>query len=172
MRRLHVHDPTPFDFWQLVDFLLNERTTIPQSSPSVRCSDAELFQAIEREVGLEVGRDNKARGLLYVGVRDRSGESAFASALKTFQGVARVSLLSRRPAGNIAKPEEVNPLVHRVFLDTDEELAVHDFVLYLSEQSAYGLIQRAGGATFHTCDAPLVDALVAKLQSRYDLQVS
>jgi hypothetical protein len=150
--------------------LLSEGTAIPQSSPSVRVSDGELMAAAQRELGLEVSRDSKARGLFYAGARDRASEHAVLAALKGFEGLARVCLLGRRAVGNVAKPAEGNPLVTRIFVDDESEMGSHDVLFYLSERSAYGLIQRANGPIFHTSDAPLVDALVAKLQARYDLQ--
>jgi hypothetical protein len=54
--------------------------------------------------------------------------------------------------------------------DGDKRFADHAFVLFLSEHSAYALLAGPGGRVFHTSDAPLVDALVAKLQNLYDLQ--
>lgn len=60
-----------------------------------------------------------------------------------------------------------------VFLEGDERLARHEFLLWMGDGSAYGLLQRRGrGATwgFHTSDPTLVEGLVSKLQTAYDLQ--
>jgi hypothetical protein len=68
---------------------------------------------------------------------------------------------------------EAHPGLTPVFLEGDEEMSRHEFIFWLSEHAAYGLIQRRGmGATwgFHTSDTALVDGLIAKLQATYDLQ--
>jgi len=57
-----------------------------------------------------------------------------------------------------------------VYLDGDKRLAEHEFLLFMSEHSAYGLLVAPDGRIFHTSDVPLVDALVSKLQALYDLQ--
>jgi hypothetical protein len=60
-----------------------------------------------------------------------------------------------------------------VFLEGDERLARHEFLLWMGDGSAYGLLQRRGrGSTwgFHTSDPTLVEGLVSKLQTTYDLQ--
>ena len=60
-----------------------------------------------------------------------------------------------------------------VFLEGDERLARHEFLLWMGDGSAYALLQRRGrGATwgFHTSDPTLVEGLVSKLQTAYDLQ--
>jgi len=66
-----------------------------------------------------------------------------------------------------------HPTVMPVFLEGDERLAKHEFLLWLSENAAYALVQRPGrGATwgFHTSDTGVVDHLIGKLQAEYDLQ--
>jgi hypothetical protein len=78
-----------------------------------------------------------------------------------------VYLLGPRGEGRPAAP---HPLVTEVYLDGDKRMAAHDFLLFISEHSAYGIIQRPGERLFHTSDVPLVDALVSKLQTLYDLQ--
>jgi two-component system cell cycle response regulator len=60
-----------------------------------------------------------------------------------------------------------------VFLEGDDRLNRHEFLFWLSENAAYALIQRRGrGATwgFHTSDTAVVEGLISKLQSEYDLQ--
>jgi hypothetical protein len=63
-----------------------------------------------------------------------------------------------------------HPLVTEVYVDGDPRFAGHEFLLFLSEHSSYGLLAGPGGRMFHTSDMPLVDALVSKLQTLYDLQ--
>ena len=80
---------------------------------------------------------------------------------------ARVYLLGRR--GGF----QAHPGLTPIFVAGDERLGRHEFLLWLGEASAYALLQRRGkGATwgFHTSDVAVVDGLVAKLQSAYDLQ--
>jgi hypothetical protein len=75
-----------------------------------------------------------------------------------------VHLLGPRRAGATA-----HPLVTRTFVEGDARFEGHAFLLFRSARAAYALL--AGrGALFHTCDAPLVDALVAGVQAQYDLQ--
>jgi hypothetical protein len=57
-----------------------------------------------------------------------------------------------------------------VYVEGDARLAGHEFLLFLGENAAYGLLQRPDGTLFHTSDVPLVDLLVSKLQAAYDLQ--
>jgi diguanylate cyclase (GGDEF)-like protein len=169
LRRLHLGDVQPGAFWELADLLLAERPPIPESSPSARTPpDPAFFEAMRREVLREISRDPKARGLLYLSSRDSAQSAALVSSLENQEGGARVYLLGRR--GEQGLPS--HPLVTPVFLDGDDRLKDHDFVLYLSEHSAYGLVQRQStpGRLFQTSDAPLVDALIARLQALYDLQ--
>ena len=86
--------------------------------------------------------------------------------------IAPVGQRARSQAGqpvarNAAQP---HPLVTEVYLDGDTRFAGHEFLLFVSEHSAYGLLIGPGGRMFHTSDVPLVDALVSKLQTLYDLQ--
>ena len=79
----------------------------------------------------------------------------------------RVYLLARRAA--VTPRPGLTPLV----LGGDERLVRHQFVLWVHGAGAYALLQRRGrGATwaFHSSDAALVDGLVSKLQTAYDLQ--
>jgi hypothetical protein len=88
-------------------------------------------------------------------------------AARATDGASRVYLLGPRGAD---LPTHQNPLVTEVWLDGDKRFEGHEFLLFLSEHSAYGLLAGPGGQMFHTSDVPLVDALVAKLQALYDLQ--
>lgn len=174
LRRLHLGDLDPNAFWELADLLLSDSARIPESSPSARLdADDELFAAAQREAAREIARDPRARGLLYVGVRGGLAAAPLRGALppgdpaaRAGDSTVRVYLLGPRGSGADAPP---HPLVTEVYLDGDQRLAGHEFVLFMSEHSAYGLLSSAG-RTFHTSDVPLVDALVSKLQALYDLQ--
>jgi diguanylate cyclase (GGDEF)-like protein len=173
LRRLHLGDLAPGAFWDLADLLLSDSSRIPESSPSARLGyDPELLAAAQREAAREISRDPRARGVLYVGLRGGVGTAAVVpelprgdAAARAGDGAAHVYLLGPRGAAAPA----AHPLVTEVFLDGDKRMAEHDFLLFLSEHSAYGLLARPG-RMFHTSDVPLVDALVSKLQSLYDLQ--
>jgi diguanylate cyclase (GGDEF)-like protein len=175
LRRLHLTDVDPSAFWELCDLLLSEQARIPDSSPSARLDyDPDFFAAAQREAAREVARDPRARGLLYVGSRDGLGTAAVREALPPGEVTARtgdtsvhVYLLGPRGDGQPAAP---HPLITEVFLDGDKRMATHDFLLFISEHSAYCCVQRPGERFFHTSDVPLVDALVSKLQALYDLQ--
>jgi two-component system, cell cycle response regulator len=174
LRRFHLGDLDPNAFWELTDLLLSDRARIPESSPSARIdADADFFAAAQREASREIARDPRARGVLYVGVTGSLATAPVRAALppgdpaaRAGDSTVRVTLLGPRGAGPDAPP---HPLVTEVYLDGDKRLAGHEFLLFMSEHSAYGLLS-SGGRTFHTSDVPLVDALVSKLQALYDLQ--
>jgi len=175
LRRLHLADVPASAFWELADLLLGEAAKIPESSPSARVpADPELLAAAQREAAREIGRDPRARGLLYVGTRDRleaapvlAALPAGAAAARAGDPTAHVYLLGPRGAD----PARLgHPLVTEVYVDGDAHFATHDFLLFISEHSAYGLLAGPGERMFHTSDVPLVDALVSKLQALYDLQ--
>jgi two-component system, cell cycle response regulator len=175
LRRLHLSDLEPAAFWELADLLLSDGARIPESSPSARqAADPELFLAAQREAAREIARDPRARGVLYVGLRDGPAHSPVLAALppgdagaRAGDGAVHVYLLGPRGGGAGA---EDHALVTPVYLDGDSHVAAHDFLLFLGERAAYGLLQRPGGPLFHTSDVPLVDALITKLQTLYDLQ--
>ncbi len=128
-----------------------------------------LFDELQTEIGREVLREPSARGLLYVGGPEIRADLPIADALESPPPdlASRVYLLGRR--ANL----ESHPALTPVFLEGDERMTRHEFLLWLSENSAYALIQRRGrGATwgFHTSDAAVVDGLITKLQAEYDLQ--
>ncbi len=174
LRRLHLDDLEPSAFWELADVLLSD-APLPESSPSARPeADPEFLSAAMREAALEVARDPRARGHLYVGVSGPVTSAAILKVLPAGDQAARagdqsmrVYLLGARGAG-LEAPH--HSLLTEVYLDGDKRLADHEFLLFMSEHSAYGLLTGPGGRIFHTSDVPLVDALVSKLQSLYDLQ--
>ncbi len=175
LRRLHLDDLEPAAFWELADMLLADSSRLPDSSPSARRpADAELFAAAQREAAREIGRDPRARGLLFVGVGGGLSRAPVLEALPSGEGMARagdsavrVYLLGARGGGG-GRVE--HPLVTPVYLEGDPRMSSCEFLLYLGESSAYGLLQEPGKGLFHTSDLPLVDALVSKLQALYDLQ--
>lgn len=174
LRRLHLDDLEPGAFWELCDVLLSD-APLPESSPSTRLAeDPELVAAAQREAAREVARDPRARGHLYVGVSGPVGDAPIRAALPAVEAASRtgdqgmhVYLLGARGAGP-GRPH--HPLVTEVYLDGDQRLAGHGFLLFMSEHSTYGLLTGPEGRVFHTSDVPLVDALVGKLQALYDLQ--
>jgi len=78
--------------------------------------------------------------------------------------------LATELGGGGAGPLPTHPLVTAVPLDGDPRLLDHRFLLFLSEHSAYALLAGPDGRLFHSSDVPLVDALVSRLQTLYDLQ--
>ena len=174
LRRLHLGDLEPAAFWELADLLLSDSAHVPDSSPSARLdADPELVAAAQREAAREIARDPRARGLLYVGVREGAAAAPVLSALPQADAAARADDTTVRvyllgPRGQAPAPR--HPLVTEVFLDGDARFAGHEFLLFISEHSAYGLLAGPSGRMFHTSDLPLVDALVSKLQNLYDLQ--
>jgi diguanylate cyclase (GGDEF)-like protein len=174
VRRLHLGDLPPGAFWDLVELLLSEGAHLPASSPSARRrADPSFFETVQREAARELGRDRRARGVLYLGSSSGGGAAPLLAGLPEGQGAsragddpARVFVLGPRSAGDPAP----HPLVSRVHVEGDPRIGAHDFLLFLGESAAYALLQRPDGALFHTSDAPLVDLLVAKLQCAYELQ--
>jgi two-component system, cell cycle response regulator len=174
LRRLHLGDLDRNAFWELVDLLLSESARIPESSPSARLDrDPEFLAAAQGEAAREIARDPLARGLLYLGVKDGFGAAPIRAALPVAETGARagdasvhVYLLGARGA----ESGPVHPLVTEVDVGGDQRFAGHEFLLFISEHSAYGLLTGPSGRVFHTSDVPLVDALVSKLQALYDLQ--
>jgi diguanylate cyclase (GGDEF)-like protein len=175
LRRLHLEDLDPTAFWELADLLVSDSARIPESSASARLdADPDFFAAAQREAAREIARDPRARGLLYVGVGTGLAAAPVRSALPPGDPAARagdssvrVYLLGPRVNG----PDgPAHSLVTEVYLDGDQRFAGHEFLLFISEHSAYGLLSGPNGRMFHTSDMPLVDALVSKLQALYDLQ--
>lgn len=163
------------DFWEEVEVLLGSAQSprLPsdeRAEPSRRGKVSEtLFDSLQAEIARELLRDPHARGLLYLGVAEVRAELPLAAGLETAPAEmgSRVYVLGRRA------DLESHPALTPVFLEGDERLARHEFLFWLSETSAYALIQRRGkGATwgFHSSDTAVVDSLIMKLQTAYDLQ--
>jgi diguanylate cyclase (GGDEF)-like protein len=166
-------DAMAVPFWQLADALL-EGAPIPAGSPSARLPlDPELLDAVQREAARELGRDLSARRVLYV-TRTGGGACPVTAALPRLETAARGDVRSRvyvlgPRAADPGHDEREHPLVTHVSVDGDRRFDMHFFLLFLSESAAYALLRGPDGRVFHTADAPLVDALVAKLQAQYDL---
>ncbi|MCI0571654.1 MAG: diguanylate cyclase [Myxococcaceae bacterium] len=162
-------------FWDGVELLLGNAASPrlpedPRSEPSRRGNVSDtLFDELQSEIARELLRDPGARGVLYVGGPEVHPGLPIAAGLRRAPAelAARVFLLGRR--GDLP----AHPALTPVFLDGDERIGRHEFLLWLSETSAYALLQRRGrGATwgFHTSDTAVVDGLISRLQVEYDLQ--
>ena len=161
------------DFWSTVDLLLgtSKSPKLPiddrgGSSRRTMLPDA-IFDRAQVEAVRELERDPGARGLLYVGVPEVRADLPLLAPLERWQeSQARVYLLGRR-AGLDAHPSAT-----LVYLEGDERMQAHEFVLLHSEHASYAMLRRKGhdSIAFHTSDVLLVDGLVHKLQQAYDLQ--
>jgi diguanylate cyclase (GGDEF)-like protein len=165
----------PVGFWEAVELLLGspDGPRLPAeegADPSRRGRVPEsLFEEVQAEIGRSLLREPAVRSLVYLGGAEAGSGLPLVHGLERApQDFApRVYLLARR--AEVAPRPGLTPLV----LGGDERLLRHQFVLWLHGASAYALLQRRGrGATwaFHSSDAALVDGLVSKLQSTYDLQ--
>ncbi len=172
---LHHHlklDALPF--WEEVELLLgtsrSPRLPDAPGEPSRRGKVADvLFDELQGEVARDLLREPMARGLMYVGGPAVKDDLPLLRALEHAPADfgPRVYVLGRR--ADLSEHHVATP----VFLEGDERLARHEFLLWLGDGSAYALLQRRGrGATwgFHTSDPTLVEGLVSKLQAEYDLQ--
>jgi hypothetical protein len=167
-------DPLPF--WEEVELLLGNsrspRLPETQGEPARRGKVADvLFDELQLEVARELLREPGARGLVYVGGPVMRADLPIVRGLDVSPSefAPRVYLLGKR--GDLSSHPTITP----VFLEGDEHLARHEFLLWLGDGLAYALLQRRGrGATwgFHTSDPTLVEGLVSKLQAAYDLQPS
>jgi diguanylate cyclase (GGDEF)-like protein len=170
-RRLHL-ELGPGGFWDVVDALLGS-APLPEGGPTARlAADAELFAGVQREAARELSRDPRARALLYVGVAGPVAAAPALAALPPLAGAgragdtgARAFLLGARGAG----PARPHPLVTPVYAERDARLAAQPFLLLRTERAGYALLHGPDGRMVHTCDAPLVEALVARLQAAYEL---
>ncbi len=171
-RRLML-DTLPF--WDEVDLLLGNASSpkLPveeNAEPSRRgkVSDV-LFDELQAEIARELMRDPGARGVLYVGGPEIRADLPIARGLESAppEMASRIYVLGRR--GDL----DSHPALTPVFLEGDERMSRHEFILWMSENAAYALIQRRGlGATwgFHSSDTAVVDGLITRLQAEYDLQ--
>ena len=173
---LHHHlKLDPLSFWEEIELLVgNSRSPrLPEApgEPSRRGKVAEvLFDELQTEIARELLREPSARGLLYIGGPSIRSDLPIVQALESAPAdfAPRVYVIGRRA------DLSTHPVMTPVFLEGDERLSRNEFLLWLGDGSAYGLVQRRGrnGATwgFHTSDPTLVEGLVSKLQTEYDLQ--
>jgi diguanylate cyclase (GGDEF)-like protein len=161
-------------FWDEVELLLgsNASPKLPetQGEPSRRGKVADvLFDELQSEVARDLLREPASRGLVYLGTPNVTTSLPLSKALdRAPEGFApHVYALGKRL--DLEEHVAITP----VFLEGDERLQRHEFLLWLGDGSAYALLQRRGrGATwgFHTADPMIVEGLVSKLQAEYDLQ--
>jgi len=173
LQRKLMLDTLPF--WDEVELLLGNASSpkLPveeHAEPSRRgkVSDV-LFDELQTEIARELMRDPSSRGLLYVGGPEIRSDLPIAQGLDSASPdmASRIYLLGRRV--DLESHRALTP----VFLEGDERMGRHEFILWLSENAAYALIQRRGlGATwgFHSSDTAVVDGLITRLQAEYDLQ--
>lgn len=172
---LHAHlrlEPLPF--WDELELLLGSSKSpkLPETpgEPSRRGKVADvLFDELQTEVARDLLREPMARGLVYLGGPVVKSELPIVRALEHAPPdfAPRVYAIGRR--ADLSEHHALTP----VFLEGDERLNRHEFLIWLGDGSAYALLQRRGrGATwgFHTSDPTLVEGLVSKLQAEYDLQ--
>jgi diguanylate cyclase (GGDEF)-like protein len=174
LRLLPVRDLDRTAFWELCDLLIARAPHLPGASPSSWAeAGLEPFTAIQGEVARELARDPRARGLVYAGGPDLA-RADWRALLPGGEGTGRAGDASAHvhllgPRGGAA-PGPHHPQLTEVWIHGDPRLASHRFLLHLSEQGGYAWLCDAEGCAFHTSDAPLVDALVQRLQALYDLQ--
>jgi diguanylate cyclase (GGDEF)-like protein len=173
LQRKLLLDTLPF--WEEVELLLGNASSpkLPvdeSAEPSRRgkVSDV-LFDELQAEIARELLREPGSRGLLYVGGPEIRADLPIALGLESAPPdlASRIYLLGRR------LDLDSHPALTPVFLEGDERMARHEFLLWLSENAAYALIQRRGLGTtwgFHSSDTAVVDGLITKLQAEYDLQ--
>jgi len=165
----------PVGFWEAVELLLGspDGPRLPAeegADPSRRGRvPEELLEEVQAEIGRTLLREPGVRSLVYLGGAEAGAGLPLVRTLERApQDFApRVYLLARR--AEVTPRPGLTPLV----LGGDERLLRHQFVLWLHGPTAYALLQRRGrGATwaFHSSDTALVDGLVSKLQTAYDLQ--
>ena len=172
-RRLNL---APLDFWSAVDLLVGERTSpklpgddLPGPSRRGHLPPA-LFGLLQTELAREIGRDPRARGLMYIGCGEIRADLPAIAALEKVPAESgmRVYLLGRRA------DLTAHPAATPVYLEGDDRILKHEFLIVFSENASYALIQKRAQRGppwgFHTSDAGVVNELVVKLQQRYDLQ--
>ncbi|MFT3836155.1 MAG: diguanylate cyclase [Myxococcaceae bacterium] len=160
-------------FWDEVDLLLgNSRSPhLPAApgEPSRRGKVADvLFDELQTEIARELLREKGTRGLLYVGSPEVRSDLPIILHLEgTPDLAAQIYVLGRH--ADVQSHSVITP----VFLEGDDRLNRHEFLLWLGDGWSYALLQRRGrGLTwgFHTSDPTLVEGLVSQLQHQYDLQ--
>ncbi|HOX45286.1 MAG TPA: response regulator [Myxococcota bacterium] len=182
-RRLRLSE---LDFWEAVEVLIGSEAEhlgpLQRAGETFRLAEdsggasahgqftAPVVDALEEQVARQALAVPDSRALLYsvggaLGAETRPVERALAGAER-----ARVFLVGLRdPAAGAGE----HPLVTRVHLD-DERLASHRLLLVLGERFSYACLGRHGQDgrlfAFHTCEASVVESLIARLQDHYNFQ--
>ncbi len=169
-RALHLEG---LGFWETVDALLG--SVLPATGGAhgaasrILPSAPSQFEALQRELGRELSRDPRSRGLVYVGTSQVTPELPIIGLLPAGEVGHRVYVFGRRGS------PPLHPAVTPVYFDATPVAGgraahEHDFALYLAEHAAYAFLRRPGSPSFHSSDRLLVDHLVGGLQRAYDLQ--
>ncbi len=179
-RKLHLEE---LGFWESVEALLSP----PPTDGAARGGDGRAsdllpsyrgtlptghFASVQLEVGRELARDPRARGLLYVGTGEATDDLPILMTLPPGEIATRVYFFGRRGTEPLGHPAVTTVFAKSGGPEIERLLQRHDFVLFLAERAAYTFLQRRGTEAigFHSSDRPLVDHLIAKLQEDYDLQ--
>jgi two-component system, cell cycle response regulator len=158
-------------FWETAEALLGDVALADPTSARFR-PEPELVEAVHREAARELARDPRARAVLYVAAGGPAAEAPVVRALPELEAAgragdtgARLVVLSARGGAPPA-----HPLATQLLVPGERRLEERPFLLFQSEGAAYALLRGADGRAFHTSDAPLVHALLARLQALYEPQ--
>ncbi|MBX7099792.1 MAG: diguanylate cyclase [Myxococcaceae bacterium] len=176
-RRRSLHRALRLDglpFWDEVELLLGNSKSpkLPETEgePSRRGRVAEvLFDELQTELARELARAPSTRGLLYLGVPEVRSDLPLVHGLAGASAELKANIFVIGRRGDLGS----HPVVTPVFLEGDDRLGRHEFLLWVGEGSSYVLLQRRGrGVTwgFHSSDPTLVEGMVSQLQQQYDLQ--
>lgn len=161
-------------FWESLELLLGQPQSAPLpvdelSPPSVRGHQpTDFWETMGVEVGHEIERNSSTRGLVFATVPQIHQSLPLLQALEKIGPTTgtRVFVLGRR--GDI----DSHSVATLVFLDADERLSKSKSLLWLSEFSAYAVAQSSVHSSwcFQTSDSAVVECLISRLQSEYQLQ--
>jgi len=158
------------NFWSIVSALVDMPQTIKESDThSMRIQlNSSLLAELQKEIFNEIVLEKDRRGFLFIG-----GETMGSLSI-TGDVRSKIYLISRSSEENISTQNQIHPAVTQVSVP-DENMKLHQFILFLNEDYAYGIICRNGDGlmlpAFHTDDSNLVDKLIVKLQEQYSLLV-
>jgi len=158
------------NFWSIVSVLVEMPQTINGSDThSIRIQiNSSLLTELQKEIVNEIVLEKDRRGFLFIGGRT-IGSLSIPGDVRS-----KIYIISRSSEENISSQNQIHPAVTQVSVP-DENMKLHQFILFLNEDYAYGLLCRNGDnqmlPAFHTDDSNLVDKLIAKLQEQYSLLV-
>ena len=164
VRRLQLADLGRAAFWELCDLLLAGAPAIPETSPSARLppTRSAFDGAAARGGAARSARDPRARGVVYLGRPAAWPAPVLADAARpaTRRPAPATPSVQRLPARPRAggPPGGATRWSPRSSSTATQRLAGHQFLLFLSEHSAYARLTGPDGRAFHTSDEPLVDA--------------